>query len=258
MRPPPKSRPPAAPGPSAPPLYRRIAEALRAAIAAGQPAIGETLPGEEALCGRFGASRYTLRAALRLLEEEGLIVRRTGARSTVIAARPRQVFTQTILSLDGMLNYPPDTRRYNLTTGYVEADGELAALLECETGHPWFRIEALRRSPHHPRPLCWTEIFLLPQYAAVAQRPDHEATHVIEQVQRQFGEAVERARVELLPGHVHEGMAPALEVEPGTAALVVLRRYLRRDGRCFEVTRSWHPLGRYVFSMELQRRPSPN
>lgn len=243
---------------AAPPLYRRVAEALRSGIAAGEPAVGAALPGEEALCRRFGASRYTLRAALRLLEEDGLIARRTGARSTVIAARPREIFTQTIVSLAGMLNYPADTRRHNLSTGHVEADAALAAVLECEVGHPWFRIQAIRRSPQHARPLCWTEIYLLPQYAAVARRPDHEATHVIEQVQRQFGEAVERARVELLPGHVPEEVAGPLEVEPGTAALVVLRRYLRRDGRPFEVTRSWHPMGRYVFSMELHRRAGPD
>lgn len=237
------------------PLYRQIAAALRTGIAAGDPPIGDVLPGEEELARGFGASRYTVRAALRLLEEDGLILRRTGARSTVLAMRRQEVFTQTIVSLQQILNYPPDTRRSNLSTGYVEADEALAGLLECDVGRSWFRIEAVRRSPRYAQPLCWTEIYLLPQYAAVAARPDHEQTHVYEQVERQFGEAIERAKVEITPGVVPASAAAELEVDAETPALVVVRRYLRRDGRSFEVTRSWHPLDRYMFSMEFQRRP---
>jgi len=238
------------------PLYRQIAAAIRTGIAAGDPPVGDALPGEEDLARRFGASRYTVRAALRLLEEDGLILRRTGARSTVLAARRQEVFTQTIVNLRQILNYPPDTRRSNSSTGYVETDETLAALLECEVGRSWFRIEAVRRSPRYAQPLCWTEIYLLPQYAAVARRPDHEQTHVYEQVERQFGEAIERAQVEITPGVIPASAAAELEVAAGTPALVVVRRYLRRDGQSFEVTRSWHPLDRYVFSMEFHRRPS--
>jgi len=237
------------------PLYRQIAAAIRAGIAVGDPPVGDVLASEEDLARRFDASRYTIRAALRLLEEDGLILRRTGARSTVLAARRQEVFTQTIVNLRQILNYPPDTRRSNLSSGHIEANEALAALLECDVGRSWFRIEAVRRSPRYAQPLCWTEIYLLPEYATVVRRPDHEQTHVYEQVERQFGEAIERAQVEITPGVIPVSAASALEVAAGTPALVVVRRYLRRDGRSFEVTRSWHPLDRYVFSMELQRRP---
>lgn len=236
------------------PLYRRLAASLRDGIAAGDPAVGEALPGEEELARRFGASRYTIRAALALLEEEGLILRRTGARATVIAREGRAAFVQSIGDLDQMLNYPADTRRQNLETGFVTADEALARVLGCEPGRPWFRIRALRVSAAHVRPLAHVEIFVLPEYAPVAKRRDHESTHVHEQLRRQFGEGIARARIELAPARVEPDVASVLGVEPGSPALVVLRRYLGAGGRVFEVTRTIHPEGRYVISMELERR----
>ena len=60
------------------PRYMALAEALRARIAGGDPAIGELLPTEHALCETYGVSRHTVREALRLLAESGLIARRRG------------------------------------------------------------------------------------------------------------------------------------------------------------------------------------
>lgn len=236
------------------PRYQRIADELREGIASGVPPMGGTLPSEDELCRRFEASRYTIRAALKLLEEAGLLLRRTGARSTVIAQRPREAFTQTIAGLGQLLNYPADTLRHNLCTGFIAADEALATMLECEPGRSWFRISAVRRSPAHVKPLAWVEIYLLPEYAAVAKRRDHETSHVYEQVERQFGESIARARIEMLPSSIPTGIAAHLEVEPGSPALMVIRRYVGNDGRVFETTRTLHPEGRYVFSMELARR----
>lgn len=53
--------------------YARIADALRAQLAAGNPAPGELLPSEAALCQEYGVVRNTIRRALAALEAEGLI-----------------------------------------------------------------------------------------------------------------------------------------------------------------------------------------
>jgi GntR family transcriptional regulator len=53
------------------PLYLRIADTLRAAIAAGDLKPGEQIPSEQALRRQFGASRETVRKAMALLRAEG-------------------------------------------------------------------------------------------------------------------------------------------------------------------------------------------
>lgn len=60
------------------PLYRQLAALLRDRIASGVPAPGDWLPSEKRLEQEHGVSRGTVRAALRILAEEGLVTSRSG------------------------------------------------------------------------------------------------------------------------------------------------------------------------------------
>jgi DNA-binding GntR family transcriptional regulator len=55
------------------PLYLRIAVTLRAEIERGEPEPGYLLPSISDLCARFKASQLTVRRALGLLEDDGMI-----------------------------------------------------------------------------------------------------------------------------------------------------------------------------------------
>lgn len=61
-----------------------IASQIREHIAAGKLQIGSQLPSERALAEQFGASRNTLREALRSLEQAGLLRLQTGVRGGAI------------------------------------------------------------------------------------------------------------------------------------------------------------------------------
>jgi len=63
------------------PLYHRIFLSLRDQIVNGVYDWREPLPTEAQLSAEHGVSRATIRKALNLLEEEGLVVRRQGART---------------------------------------------------------------------------------------------------------------------------------------------------------------------------------
>ena len=63
------------------PKYQFIADSLRQEIEKGRYNGGQPLPTEQFLCQRFQISRQTVRRALSLLEEEGLITRRQGSGS---------------------------------------------------------------------------------------------------------------------------------------------------------------------------------
>ena len=60
------------------PLYQIVAESLIAAIQRGEHPVGSELPSETALCARFNVSRNTVREAVRLMEQAGLVSRRQG------------------------------------------------------------------------------------------------------------------------------------------------------------------------------------
>ncbi|MFJ9173525.1 FadR/GntR family transcriptional regulator [Streptomyces sp. NPDC102360] len=59
-------------------LYQRIVEQIEQAIASGDLKPGQRLPSERELVSQFGASRPTVREALRVLESGGLIRSRHG------------------------------------------------------------------------------------------------------------------------------------------------------------------------------------
>src|SRR6266702_6187882 len=141
--------------------YRDIATRLQKEIRLGKVAVGGLLPTETELMARHSASRQTVREALRILMDQGLIVRRAGLGSVVIAAEPPVLFTHSVKSLGEWLRYSNETYRDVVDSRDIVADRKLAALLKCEPGKSWFLIEAVRRSDQFAAPLGWTEIYVL-------------------------------------------------------------------------------------------------
>jgi GntR family transcriptional regulator len=73
-------------GPGVMPLYAQLARIFRTQVSSGELKPGDSLPTEGEIGRAFAVSRITVREALRLLAEEGLVVRRPG-RGTFVAGR---------------------------------------------------------------------------------------------------------------------------------------------------------------------------
>lgn len=68
-------------------LWRRIADAIRLDIIGGKLASGDRLPTEAALAERFSANRHTVRRALAVLADEGVVGAEQGRGTFVRSAR---------------------------------------------------------------------------------------------------------------------------------------------------------------------------
>jgi GntR family transcriptional regulator len=68
-------------------VYKQIADHLRAAIGKGRLREGDQLPSEAQLMAHYGVARMTVRNALRILQDEGLITAEHG-RGVYVRARP--------------------------------------------------------------------------------------------------------------------------------------------------------------------------
>ena len=79
-----------------PPLYRQIADALLSGIRDGLFPVGTLLPGELELIERFKSSRHTVREALRVLEDMGIVKRQRGRGTLVISTEARPAFVQAV------------------------------------------------------------------------------------------------------------------------------------------------------------------
>ena len=91
------------------PQYLQLARALEREIGRGRHAVGDLLPTESELCRAHGVSRHTVRAALRQISDLGLVSRRQGSGTQVIADRARPSYTQSLGSIADLLQYAKDT-----------------------------------------------------------------------------------------------------------------------------------------------------
>ena len=134
------------------PRYLQVADTLRDEIRDGEHPVGRHLPTETAICKRFSISRFTARAALRLLEEQGLISRRRGSGTTVRSAEARITYDQHVRNIDDLLQYTNATGFQFLYTDRVDADSTLAGWLNIRVGTECIHLHGIRyhRRTHQP------------------------------------------------------------------------------------------------------------
>ncbi|MES2184836.1 MAG: GntR family transcriptional regulator [Pseudomonadota bacterium] len=235
-----------------PPLYQQIADILYERIRTGVYPLGEDLPTEAQMVAELKASTHTVRHALRLLTERGLVVSRAGSGSRVIAQQEHTVFSHSVGNLQQQMRYPPSTYREVLGSEHIVADQATALLLRCDVGTPWFRVQYLRWAESGGKPICWSDVYLAPRYADV-KVPRDGSIPMYDQLEQAYGERVERAQADIEARRVTPRQAQALQVPEETAAMVVTRRYSNSQGSVFEITVSTHPEGRFVYSLDFRR-----
>jgi len=234
------------------PLWHQIAERLRAAILAGEFRPGDALPSESELNRRFGISRSTARTSLDRLKEDGLISRRSGKGSIVLAPRIEQ-------SLDRLAGFSDDMRRRGLEPSYLTesirrtgATRKAAAALGIAPGFQAVRIR--RRLRADGCPIGLSDSWLAPSVIGNHTLPDREALDT--------GSLYDWLR-DTCAAHVGGGheligataatprQACALEVDEGSPLLVAERTCHALDGSPIEHATVHYRPDRYRFRIEL-------
>ena len=85
--------------------YAQVARDLAEGIASGRFPVGSLLPTELELAEHYGASRNTVRAALRELQELGLVSRRKKAGTRVEAASASSGYRPSLASIEDLIQF---------------------------------------------------------------------------------------------------------------------------------------------------------
>lgn len=234
------------------PRYVQLANILQREIENQTYPVGTRMPTELALCTRFGISRFTVRKALRMLIDNGMVRRRQGSGTVVLSKNPATMFVQKLKSIDELLQYSKDTILKLKNTKGIQADSKLAAMLGCKPGESWQKIEGIRYL-NEKSPICWTDVYVRPEHKALAKQIGHSETPVFMIIEQKFGIVADAITMDLFAGSIEKTKAWALGVEPGSPTLVIVRTYRDKNRRVFEVSVSEHPTGRFTFSIDLLR-----
>ncbi|MCR0981332.1 phosphonate metabolism transcriptional regulator PhnF [Roseomonas populi] len=145
-------------------LWRQIAAALEAAIAAGEHAPEDRLPSEGVLAARFGVNRHTVRRALDSLARRGLISTEQGRGSFVageVMDYPLHGRTRLFETIRAQRREPASRI---LRVAVMPAAPTVAAALEIGRGQPVLRVERLGLADGRPLVLG-THHLPLPRFA---------------------------------------------------------------------------------------------
>lgn len=235
------------------PRFRAIFEILRDEIRSGKLPVGTRLATEQELCLRFASSRHTVREALRLLQEQGYVNRRQGAGTTIVSREPTDGFFNSISSLEQLVQYASMTELEILSIETLLIDETLASLLRGAAGDAWTRIAAMRRAPGEDGPICYSEIFLPVEFAAVASEVGRRRTAVYAILEEMFDIRIAEVSQSLEAAAADANEASRLGIAAGDPVLHIMRHYTDQEGRTVEVSRNVHPAGRYRYRMVLQR-----
>jgi len=131
-------------------LWRRAADELERAIAAGTFQAGSKLPGEVELAERFGVNRHTVRRAIAALAERGLLRPERGSGTYVEARRlPYPIRKRTrfseIVSTSGR-----EVGGRLIASAIEAADADIAKRLRLQAGASIIRLDRLRHADRVP------------------------------------------------------------------------------------------------------------
>jgi DNA-binding GntR family transcriptional regulator len=225
------------------PRYRQLADTLRAAIARGDYPVGGQLPPELELAQTHAVSRHTARDAIRLLTEAGLIERRRGAGTTVIASASPQAYVQPLGGVDELLQYAHTARLKLVAQEQRRLSEAEVQRIGGDIDRTWLVVDGLRIAD--ALPLALSRIYV-PQPTSAAGQSVHAL------LDERFGAAAGRIDQEITAEILSPNDAKMLKVEPGSAALRTLRRY-HDDDALILASDSLHPGGRFVYAMRYRR-----
>jgi DNA-binding GntR family transcriptional regulator len=236
------------------PLYRQVADTLSDEIRDGVHRVGTLLPSEAELRARFQVSRQTVREALRLLVEAGLVSRRQGAGTLVERERGEDRYVQRLGRLPDLSRYVRETRRTVLKITDVSS-ARAAVPLPGDPRASWRMLEGLRYVTSDRKPIAWTRIFVRSAYASVTTERDRDELPIHALVERCHGVQARSVRQEIAGVVIDDDVAALLRVPAESVGLSIRREYVSTAGEIFEVAISVHPADRYRYRTELELDP---
>ncbi|MEV6655925.1 GntR family transcriptional regulator [Nocardia fluminea] len=205
---------------------RRVADILRHQILAG--AVAGTVPGEQELAAEHGTSRNTVREALALLRDEGLIDRAPKL-GTRVAARKFDHGLDALLGLQETLKGHGTVRNEVRAASTITAPPAVARRLELAPGDEVVYIERLRFLADLPLSLDLT--YLAPDVGAEVLAHDLETTDVFVLLEQVTGRSLGAADLALEAVAADPHTATTLDTPAGAPLLMLERLTHLDDGR---------------------------
>ena len=234
------------------PRYLQVAGELRAEILSGKFSARDQFPTESDLCQRYGVSRFTIREALRRLQNEGLISRKRGSGTVVQPASARGgTLHQPLSNVGEILQYARDTHVTYEPRGRGDLPRDISEQIAEDTGGAWTCFRGVRSQEIDAQPIAATDAYFHESVDAAVERLDLGAGTLFSQVEQLAGVSVGKVTQDIQAVAASADIAKSLDLKRGSPVLRILRCYIDPKGRVFEISVSHHPGDRFAYSMHI-------
>tara|TARA_Y100000590_G_scaffold218489_1_gene247405 strand:- start:9612 stop:10361 length:750 start_codon:yes stop_codon:yes gene_type:complete len=238
------------------PLYQNIANMLIEDIQSGKFPLKEMMPTEKELCLKYDVSRHTIREALRILSDLKLVNRQPGLGTVVKSTDSQFCFIQSINNLNEILSYSDKTHLTILNKSSIQIDKQTSKIIGAKLDSSWTKISAIRKVTKSNKPICWSDIYVKPEYSDITNElakneTSNNSMPVFQVIEKKYSLNVQKVKVNIYASTISKKAANFLEVEEGTPGLSVVRSYENKSKQIFEVSVSLHPQNRFTYSFEL-------
>jgi len=235
------------------PRYLKIAALLREEIHNGTHAVGRRMPTEDVLCRRFAASRFTVREALRQLEEAGLVERRRGSGTLVRSSEAQVSYEQHIRSIDDLLQFTNATRFQFLHTDRLPADSALASWLNVRLGDECLHLHGIRYHRRTGLPYCLGEVYRRASWQGLPQGYARMEDALRQLMEKEFEQHIGKIEQSLSAVAISDEQALEIKVPAGTPGFRSVRRYFDLRGRLALVAVTLHPGPQFSYFTRYKR-----
>jgi len=231
------------------PLYVQIADSLLDRIESGRLHAGDRLPPERELSEGLGVNRLTLRRALRVLESQGLLIRRQGSGTYVADPKIERQAGRLISFTRGMerRGFSPGARIVCLEEQPVGAS--LAVVLHLPMHAPVYDLLRLRLLNDVPA-MLEHYVMSVRRFPDLA-RFDLEHRSMYEVMETEYGVSIRRAKQSLEPVVASEFEAELLGVDPGASLMLERRLAYDQNDQPVEHGRDLYRGDRFRFVTEI-------
>lgn len=229
--------------------YRSIANSLRDQIAHRRFPPGAKFPTERELVLWYTASRTTVREALRILEDEGLIGRSRGATTRVLA--PPGVTRRQLSNLEEILRYAADTDLDFDSAGVQPLGHRHGAALGRDPAERWLRLDGRRTQRDTGELIALTTVFLPAFLHDRAEAFLADGEPIFRQVEAMLPTRITQVTQEIRAVEADAQSARALGIAPRAPCLSIVRAFLSPEGETLEISLNLHPADRFAYAMHF-------
>lgn len=236
------------------PLYRRLADDLAQDIQKDVYPVGAVMPTEVEMAERLQVSRGSVRDALQLLADWGMVERARKIGTRVLRSQPVKGYVQRMSGLGDALGFAGDTvMRIDEVLDVAEPDEPGLAGETSATGF-WLQITGARHLPRDPAVSTWTRVYVSGPFSGIRPLLDAEKDSIYELIEQAYGLRVTRLRQKVTAIALPAFAASVLKLPEGTPVIEVQAWLYTQDGQLVEFVRSIHNPA--LYSMEFTAQSS--